>query len=101
LWEGDRPLLGVIHDFNLDEMFSGIVGRSAFLNGESMRVSNITNISQASLATGFPVARDFSEESLRRFLTQIQAFKKQRLIGTAALAMAYAACGRVDAYFEE
>jgi myo-inositol-1(or 4)-monophosphatase len=105
LWEDGVPVLGVIYDFNHDEMFSGVVGHGAWLqtggSRQEMHVSNVTELKHASLATGLPIARDFGDESLKRFIAQIQQFKKQRMIGTAALAMAYAACGRVDAYFEE
>lgn len=58
-------------------------------------------IGSAILAKGFPVNRDFKSASLQNFLNSVQEFKKIRLLGSAALSLAYVACGRVDAYTEE
>ena len=58
-------------------------------------------IAQAVLASGFPVNRNFSSKSIGAFIDSIIGFKKVRLFGSAGLSLAYTACGRVDAYFEE
>lgn len=101
LMQGDEALLGAIYDFNHDEMFSGAVGHGAWLNGKPMRVSNIADRSQAILATGTPTYRDFSHESLSEYIETLRAFKKTRMTGSAAISLAWVACGRVDAYCEE
>jgi len=101
LWRGDDPVLGVVYDFNHEELFSGIVGRGAWCNNLRIDASSVRNPAQAILATGFPVARDFSYGALKKFMQQIKAFKKIRLLGSAALSLAYVACGRCDAYTEE
>ncbi|MCE5228489.1 inositol monophosphatase [bacterium] len=101
LMRGDEPILGVIYDFNRDEMFSGIVGRGAWLNGKPMKVSEIGERSKAIVATGMPIKRDHSPESLREYINLLISFKKTRMFGAAAIALAYVACGRVDAYCEE
>lgn len=101
LARGDEPLLGVIYDFNRDEMFSGIVGEGAWLNGAPMRVSEVREQSKAILTTGFPTNRDYSDASLLEFVQHIQRFKKVRLLGSAALMLAYVACGRYEAYAED
>ncbi len=101
LWHGHQPILGVIYDFNHDELFSGIVGVGAWCNNKSVTVSDVREKSEAILTTGFPVNRDFKSFSIRNFLKSIQDFKKIRLFGSAALSLAYVACGRVDAYTEE
>lgn len=100
LCRGRTPLVGVIYDFNRDEMFSGIVGEGAWLNGKPMRVSPITETAQAVLCTGVPTRTDFSEGALLEYLHRIKSFKKVRLIGSAAVMLAYVACGRADAYLE-
>ena len=100
LWEGMEPLLGVVYDFNRNETFSGIVGEGAWLNKKPITVSNITEKSKAVLCTGFPVSTDFSRESIFEFSEKIREFKKVRLLGSAALSLAYVACGRADIYFE-
>jgi myo-inositol-1(or 4)-monophosphatase len=101
LWQGGEPILGVVYDVRHDELFCGVVGDGAWCNAEAIVVSEVSAPEKAILATGFPVNRDFNSVPLRRFLDQVQAFKKVRLLGSAALSLAYLACGRVDAYSEE
>ncbi len=100
LWKGMEPKLGVVYDFNRGELFSGVVGEGAWLNGKPIRVSEIGEKSRAVLCTGFPIATDFSKKSILDFVEQIRAYKKIRLLGSAALSLAYVACGRADAYME-
>jgi myo-inositol-1(or 4)-monophosphatase len=100
LWEHNRPLLGVIYDFNRDELYSGIVGKGAWCNGQEIRPSNVGTREQAVLCTGFPVNSDFSAESLMMFIKKIQQYKKIRLVGSASLSLAYVASGKADAYME-
>ena len=99
--EGDKRILGVIYDFNRDEMFAGIVGVGATLNGREMTASDISKKSDAVLMTGFPVRRDFSAEAMTEFASDLGEWKKVRMIGSAALALAYVAAGRADVYHEE
>jgi len=101
LWRNKTPLLGVIYDFNRDELFSGIVGQGAWLNEEAIRVSTVRERENAVLTTGFPIRTDFSKEGITTFTNDIQQYKKVRLLGSAALSLAYVACGRVDAYHEK
>jgi len=96
----DDPILGVIHDFNRDELFTGIVGAGAWHNGRPMAVSAVTHPKDGILSTGFPADFDFDDAGTRQMADQLRKFKKVRMIGSAALAMAYVACGRFDAYFE-
>lgn len=101
LWHANQPILGVVNDFNGNELFSGITGIGAWCNNRAIYPSKEVKKRKAILATGFPVNRDFTSNSLQNFLNRIQQFKKIRLLGTAALSLAYVACGRVDAYTEE
>lgn len=101
LCRGEEPLLGVIHDFNRDETFTGLVGAGAWLNGEPMKPGTLTDAREAILGTGFPVKRDYEAESLNHFVSYAQQFKKIRMLGSAALMVAYVACGRTDAYVED
>lgn len=100
LWKGMEPLLGVVYDFNRDETFSGLVGRGAWLNRTPIMTSKITEKSKAVLCTGFPVSTDFSKKSLLNFIEAIREYKKIRLLGSAALSLAYVASGRADIYLE-
>ena len=101
LWENGVPVLGVINRFHQKEIYSGIVGEGAWMNGEPIAASKVENVADAVLATGFPVKRDYTSESLNDFICQVQNFKKVRMLGTAAIMGAFVAIGRVDAYREE
>jgi len=101
LWENNEPILGVINDFNRNEIFSGIVGGSAFCNNIPIRVSKVNKKNDAVIAMGFPSKTNFEENVLLGFVTKVQEYKKVRLIGSAALSIAYVACGRFDVYMEK
>ena len=101
LWEGGKPLLGVINRFWQNEIYSGIVDEGAWLNGHSIKTSDVSRIDSAILATGFPVKRNYSENSLKEFITNVQHFKKIRMLGAAALMGAFVAAGKIDVYMEE
>jgi myo-inositol-1(or 4)-monophosphatase len=94
-------VLGAVFDFHRDEMFSGVVGEGAWCNEEQIFVSDTRIASRAVLTTGFPSFRDFDDDSLLGFVRHVQRFKKVRLLGSAALSLAYVACGRADAYAED
>lgn len=100
LMRGETPVLGVIHDFNRHECFSGIVADGFWMNGVSVRPQWASRRALASLQTGFPAGMDKSSETLEGFISQVQQYKKVRMIGSAALALAYVACGRFDVYYE-
>ncbi len=101
LCQGDEPVLGVIDDFNRAESLRGVVGEGAWIGDAPVSVSATTRADRAILATGFPVKGDFGSKSLEAFVGRARGFKKVRMLGSAALMMAYVACGRVDAYAED
>lgn len=101
MWEDNEPIFGVIYDFIYDNLYTGIIGKGATFNKTPIIVSKVRKKSQAILATGFPVSRDYSKGSLLKFLKTIQDFKKIRMIGSAALSLALIASGRLDSYYEE
>lgn len=100
LWKNELPLLGVIYDFNRNDMFIGIVGKGASLNGKLIKVGSIKEKNRAVICTGFPAATNFAEGALSSFVKKLSDYKKVRLIGSAALSLAYVACGRADVYQE-
>lgn len=100
LWEENRPVLGAIYDFHNAEFYSGIAGEGAWCNESEIKASDVNRKEKAVLCTGFPVNTDFSAESLMTFIQKIQQYKKIRLLGSAALSLAYVASGRADAYIE-
>ena len=101
LWENGKPVLGAVYNFFNGELFTGIVGGGAWLNGKPIAVSGVREASKASLASGFPHHQDYDDAPLRKFVRQVQEFKKIRMLGSAALMGAYVACGWLDAYVEE
>lgn len=101
LMRGETPLLGVIYDFNADQLYSGVVADCFRVNGENIQPAWETRLEQAALATGFPAGMDRSPARMEAFLDRIAPFKKVRMVGSAALALAYVAGGIYDVYFEE
>ena len=101
LWRKDEPLLGVVYDFNTKEFFTGIVGEGAWVNGQKINASDIRDKEKAILSTGFPSHADFSTDAMESFIEDLRAYKKIRMIGSAALSICYVACSRVDAYCEK
>jgi len=101
LWRGEAPVLGIIYDFYRGEIFSGIINEGAWLNDQPIGVSETEVKEKAILCSGFPGNTDYSPEGIRTLIGQIQSYRKVRLLGAAALGIAYVACGRVDAYYEQ
>jgi myo-inositol-1(or 4)-monophosphatase len=101
LCDGIEPILGVIYDPNTDECFSGFRGGGAFLNGHRIRVSDVKSVQQSLLATGFPYDDFGREESyIELFRKLMRGTRGLRRLGSAALDMAWTACGRVEGFYE-
>lgn len=101
LWKGMTPVAGVIHDLNRAEVFSGLVGSGAWLNGEPVRVSDISDPQRAILCSGVLTSTALTAAQIQAFVARAERYKKLRALGTAALMLAYVGCGRCDAYYEE
>jgi len=100
LMSGREPLVGVVREFAAGNTFLGVVGKGVFVNGVAVTPGWATSIGQACLMTGFPAAADKSPEALAGFVAEVGRFKKIRMIGSAALAVAYVGVGRADVYYE-
>lgn len=100
LWRGDTPVLGAVYDFDRGELFTGTAGGGAWLNGRAIAVSQTADPDDAVLCTGFPAGMDLDSVSVAAFVERVRRYKKVRLLGSAALSLAYVAAGRVDAYTE-
>ena len=98
LLDNGQPVLGVVDCFVMDERFTGIVGEGAWLNGKAMRVSAIADPAGGILQTGVPSRA--SAESMTLFEARLRTWRKVRMIGSAATALAYVAAGRAEAYRE-
>jgi len=99
-WSQEEPIFGVVYDFYRDELFKGIVGEGAYLNNNAIKTSNVAEKSKGIICTGFPVSMDYDDNSLQQFIDYVKMFKKVRLLGSAALSLAYVAAGRADVYCE-
>ena len=99
LMEGNEALIGVIYNFNNDQMYTAIKDQGAFLNNKEISVSDITSRDKASITTGFPASE--SIESSMNFLENLKGWKKVRMFGSAALSCAYVASGKCDYYAEK
>ena len=94
-------ILGVVYEVNREECFYAWKGGGAFLNEKSISVSQTTKMQDSLVATGFPYY-DYKWvapylEVLRYCMFNTRGIRR---IGSAAVDLAYVACGRFDAYFE-
>lgn len=101
LYEDDRPVIGVVYEINRGEMFYTYKGGPAFLNNKPIRVSARESLSGCLLATGFPYHQfDKQAQYMALFAEMMRKCHGLRRIGSAAVDLAYVACGRFDAFFE-
>ena len=100
LWRGQEPLLGVLRDFTADKTYLGIPGEGTTVNGRRIHPQWATRSTDACLMTGFPAAADKTGPAMEAFLREAARYKKIRMIGSAALALAYVAEGVADTYHE-
>jgi len=99
LMDMDECLIGVIYNFNTNELYEATKGHGAKLNNRPITVSSITEKNKASLTTGFPASE--TVDSSYDFLDELKGWKKIRMFGSAALSCAYVASGKCDFYAEK
>ena len=101
LMQGQQIILGVIYEINHEECFAAWKGGGAYLNGHKITVSPAEKIDDSLLATGFPY---YNFEKLEEYLAILNELMKNthglRRVGSAAVDMAYVACGRYEGFFE-
>ena len=100
--EDEQGLLaGVVHDPFHAETFHAARGRGARLNGDPIRCSRPVSHDEALVATGFPF-RELSRlgRYMRAFEACVHRTAGLRRAGSAAIDMAYTACGRYDGFWE-
>jgi myo-inositol-1(or 4)-monophosphatase len=93
-------ICGVIFDPLRQEMFSAERGAGAFLNGRRIRVSRTPRLEEALLATGFPSRKRHANINVHFFHQVAMVTHGVRRGGSAALDLAYSACGRLDGFWE-
>jgi myo-inositol-1(or 4)-monophosphatase len=95
-----ESVVGVIYDPFTDEIWTTTKGQPTRLNGKIVRVSNRSQLKEAVIAIGFSKDRENLEKSLPHLVRLARRAKKIRILGSAALELAYVASGRLDAYVE-
>ncbi len=101
LIDGEQPIIGVVYEVGLREMFYAWKDGGAFLNDHPIAVSRNATHEDVLLATGFPY---YNFERLSEYLKLLEFFmietRGMRRMGSAAVDLAYVACGRFDGFFE-
>lgn len=92
---------GIVYEINLDECFYAWEGGQAFCNEKEIHVSKALTLEDSLIATGFPY---YDYEQMEEYLNLLKVLMKGtrglRRLGSAAVDLAYVACGRFDAFFE-
>jgi myo-inositol-1(or 4)-monophosphatase len=99
-YEG-RPVVGVVYDAYLDEMFHAVEGAGAFLNGEPIHCADKKLLDYAVVSTGFPVDKgttpDNNLDNVTRIMPKVRGLRR---LGSAAMDLCYVAAGLLDGYWE-
>jgi myo-inositol-1(or 4)-monophosphatase len=93
--------VGVVYDPMRDEMFAAERGQGATLNDRKIRVSSVEELNAAMLCTGFPYNVRERPDFAREFTNFTMTAQAVRRDGSAALDLAYVACGRFDGFWED
>jgi len=92
-------LAGVVYAPAMGEMFEASKGNGAKLNGKRIHVAQKTTPHKMLIATDWPHAPDLRTKTVTRFLSRYEnSFRYSHMLGSAAISLAYVACGRLHAY---
>jgi len=101
LQEYDELVSGVVYEVNQDECFYAWQGSAAYLNGQEIKVSANQSLDKSLLATGFPYYNFEKQQGYIELFTELmKSCHGLRRLGSAAVDLAYTACGRFDGYYE-
>jgi myo-inositol-1(or 4)-monophosphatase len=95
-----QTILGVIYEPFTGELWTATSGGPTRLNGRIVRVSQRANVDESIIAMGFSKSKLNLEKSLPHVTRLSRRALKIRIMGSAAIELAYVACGRLDAYIE-
>ena len=98
--EDGEMVAGVIYDPLRDEMFVAERGKGSWLNGKQIHVSKTKSLQEALTATGFPSHKRHSSPNVHFYQELTLRSHGVRRAGSAALDLAYVACGRLDGFWE-
>lgn len=94
-------IVGVIYDPMREEIWAGQKGEKPTLNGKPIHVSERADLAEAVVSVGLSKTGVTIEAGLPLLQEMVHRARKCRLMGSAALDLAYVACGRFDAYIEQ
>jgi len=98
----DDIFLGVVYNPVYDELFTAIKGKGAFLNGKRIRVSNIENLEESGLTTGFAYFKGKEFDRLLKIFGKVKHnVEMMRQGGSSAIDLCYVASGRLEGFFEK
>lgn len=97
---GYETILGVIYDPFCNEIWTATTYDAPRLNGDEFRVSDRSSLSHAVISVGFSKLQSNLNVSMDAMVKLTSQVRKVRIMGSAALDLAYVACGRLDAYLE-
>lgn len=101
LMQEGSVVLGMIYNPYTDELFSAQKGKGSYCNGQKIEVSGAETIEKCLIAIGTsPYYKEMAEENFKVFQAIFKDCQDIRRSGSAALDLAYVACGRIEAYFE-
>ena len=95
-----KPVLGVIYDFNHEDIYFGHKESRAFINDQEIQVSKLSLKNESTLVTGIPAKTNYSDDEFNQLILTFQSWKKIRMIGSAAMAAVYVAAGKAERYQE-
>lgn len=99
--EAGEPLVAAVHAPALGQTFTAATGRGCRLDGVPVFVSETRDLADSVLATGFAYARDeLADDNFDNTVTLGHAAAGLRRLGSAALDLAYTACGKLDGFWE-
>ncbi|MCH2082236.1 MAG: inositol monophosphatase [Saprospiraceae bacterium] len=97
----NQLVVGIVFEINQDECFYAWQDGGAYLNGQRICVSSTQTLSNALIATGFPY---YDYDRMANYIDVLKYFMQHtrgiRRLGSAAVDLAYVACGRFDAFYE-
>ncbi len=100
LARGEEMIAGVVYDPLRDEMFAAEKGSGAYLNDHKIRVSTAQRLADSLFSTGFPSRKRSQSVNIHFYYQLAMITHGVRRGGSAALDLAYVACGRLDGFWE-
>jgi myo-inositol-1(or 4)-monophosphatase len=97
----NEVVVGVIYDPIRREMWKGQQGETPKLNGDPVHVSDRAVLAEAVVSVGLAKTGETISANFPLLQQMVHRVRKCRVLGSAALDMAYVACGRLDAYIEQ